>query len=304
MDTMNVFGDHDHLVGWYSVPDQRTKSDVAVVMLTPGMLSHIGPMRLHVQLARGLERMGLASFRFDLSGIGESLPIGASGCSLERAATEIRQALDWLETQHGFKQFALFGLCSGADDALTASLDDERVVGLSFMDGCGFKTNRYYLNHFSQKYLPKLLSFKKWKELLSNQWLGTQPAFRSMPMGQDIREFADRETCQKQILALLSRGTRMQWIYTGGSIDYYSYANQFFEMFPSVRPNSQLSIHYYPEIDHLATMQSDREHIQNVILDWCGSFIASHPRNEAPKAIIVPSSVSSLSGISPMMPVV
>ncbi len=61
--------------------------------------------------------MGLASFRFDLSGIGESLPIGASGCSLERATTEIRQALDWLETQHGFKQFALFGLCSGADDA-------------------------------------------------------------------------------------------------------------------------------------------------------------------------------------------
>ncbi len=46
-------------------------------------------------------------------------------------------------------------------------------------------------------------------------------------------------------------------------------------------------------------MQSDREHVQNVILDWCGSFIASHPRNEAPKAIIVPSSVSSLSGISP-----
>ncbi len=304
MDTMNVFGDHDHLVGWYSAPDQRTKSDVAVVMLTPGMLSHIGPMRLHVQLARGLERMGMASFRFDLSGIGESLPIGASGCSLERASTEIRQALDWLESQYGFKQFALFGLCSGADDALTASLADERVIGLSLMDGCGFKTSRFYLNHFSQKYLPKLLSLKKWRELFSNQFQGTKPAFRSMPMGQDIREFADRETCEKQILSLLSRGTRMQWIYTGGSIEYYSYANQFFEMFPSVQPNSQLSIHHYPEIDHLATMQRDREHIQNLILDWCGTFIASHPRNEASKAIAVPSSISSLAGMSPMVPVV
>ncbi|MFN7292437.1 MAG: lipase, partial [Pirellula sp.] len=71
MDTMNVFGDQNSLVGWYSDPAAKLKSDVAVVMLTPGMLSHVGPMRLHVQLARGLERMGMASFRFDLSGIGE-----------------------------------------------------------------------------------------------------------------------------------------------------------------------------------------------------------------------------------------
>ncbi len=52
-----------------------------------------------------------------------------------------------------------------------------------------------------------------------------------MPMGNDVREFADRDTCQQQIQQLLARGARMQWIYTGGSIDYYSYENQFFEMF-------------------------------------------------------------------------
>lgn len=304
MDTMNVFGDQNNLVGWYNAAAERHKSDVAVVMLTPGMLSHAGPMRLHVQLARGLERMGMASFRFDLSGIGESLPSGASGCSLERASTEIRQALDWLETQYGWKKFALFGLCSGADDALAASLHEERVVGLSLMDGCGFRTNRFYLNHFSQKYVPKLLSFKKWQELLTNQFGEGSRAYRTMPMGQDVREFADRETCQKQVQALLGRGTRLQWIYTGGSIDYYSYANQFFEMFPMVRPNPLLSVHHYPRIDHLATMQQDREQIQNVILDWCGNFIASHPRSETSKAIVIPTNASTFSGVSPMVPVV
>lgn len=304
MDKMNVFGDQQNLVGWYSAPAARLKSDVAVVMLTPGMLSHVGPMRLHVQLARGLERMGMASFRFDLSGIGESLPSGASGCSLERAATEICQALDWLETQYGWQKFALFGLCSGADDALAASLREERIVGLSLMDGCGFRTNRFYLNHFSQKYLPKLLSFQKWQELLANRFGGGSRAYRTMPMGQDVREFADRETCQKQIQTLLSRGTRMQWIYTGGSIDYYSYVNQFFEMFPLVRPNPLLSIQHYPNVDHLATMQRDREQIQNAILDWCGTFIESHPRSEALKAIVTPTSVSSFSGVSPMVPAV
>jgi hypothetical protein len=296
MDTMNVFGDQQNLVGWYSAPSTGLKSDVAVVMLTPGMLSHIGPMRLHVQLARGLERIGIASFRFDLSGIGESLPVGASGCSLKRAAKEIRQALDLLENQYGLKKFALFGLCSGADDALAASLQDERVIGLSLMDGCGFRTKRFYLNHFRQKYLPKILSFKKWQELLSNRLGGGSRGYRTMPMGQDVREFADRDTCQEQVHQLLARGTRMQWIYTGGSIDYYSYANQFFEMFPLLRPNPLLCIHHYPIVDHLATMRQDREQIQNAILDWCGGFIESHPRTEPTKAIVIPASVSSFAG--------
>lgn len=296
MDTMKVFGDEQNLVGWYCTPASGLKSDVAVVMLTPGMLSHVGPMRLHVQIARGLERMGIASFRFDLSGIGESLPVGASGCSLERAAKEIRQALDLLETQYGHKKFALFGLCSGADDALAASLLEERVIGLSLMDGCGFRTNRFYLNHFRQKYLPKLLSYTKWKELISNRLSGGSRGYRTMPMGNDVREFADRDTCQQQIHQLLARGARMQWIYTGGSIDYYSYENQFFEMFPLLRPNPLLTVQHYPVVDHLATMQQDREMIQNTILDWCGGFIKSHPRTEPTKAIAVPTSVSSFAG--------
>lgn len=296
MDTMNVFGEQENLVGWYSAPAERLRSDVAVVILTPGMLSHVGPMRLHVQLARGLNRIGIASFRFDLSGIGESLPSGASVCSLERAATEIRQALDWLETQYGWKKFALFGLCSGADDALAASLREERVVGLSLMDGCGFRTNRFYLNWFRQKYLPKLLSLKKWRELITNRSVAESRAYRTMPLGQDVREFADRETCQRQVQSLLGRGTRMQWIYTGGSIDYYSYANQFFEMFPSVHPNPLLSILHYPEIDHLATMQIDRERILNRILDWCGTFIESHPSSEPSKAIVIPTNLTSYAG--------
>lgn len=296
MDTMNVLGDQQNLVGWYSTPFSGLKSDVAVVMLTPGMLSHVGPMRLHVQLARGLERIGIASFRFDLSGIGESLPVGASGCSLERAGKEICQALDFLEKQYGLKKFALFGLCSGADDALAASLQETRIVGLSLMDGCGFRTNRFYLNHIRQKYLPKILSYKKWRELLSNRLGGGSRVYRTMPMGQDVREFADRDTCQEQIRQLLARGTRMQWIYTGGAIDYYSYANQFFEMFPLLRPNSLLSIHHYPIVDHLATMQQDREQIQNSILDWCGGFIESHPRTEPTKAIVIPAGFSSFAG--------
>ena len=293
---MRVFGDHKNLVGWYSAPESYPKSDVAVVMLTPGMLSHVGPMRLHVQLARGLERMGIASFRFDLSGIGESLAVGTTGCSLDRATSEIHQALDWLESNHGWKHFVLFGLCSGADDALAASLSEERIVGLSLMDGCGFRTPRFYPNWLRLKYLPKVFSFSKWREFITHRFGERTPTYRSLPMGQDIREFADRKTCETQVASLLGRGTRMQWIYTGGSIDYYSYATQFFEMFPSVRPKSLLSVHHYPDIDHLATMQRDREQIQNVILDWCGTFNATHPRSRIARPISTPT------GLAPSTP--
>jgi hypothetical protein len=93
-----------------------------------------------------------------------------------------------------------------------------------------------------------------------------------MPMGQDIREFPSATECQNQVLRLLKRGVRMQWIYTGGAIDYYSYQEQFFHMFPKIEANPQLSIHHLPQVDHLASMKLDRTQVLDLVIDWCATF--------------------------------
>ncbi|MCC6508991.1 MAG: alpha/beta hydrolase [Pirellulaceae bacterium] len=269
MELMSVFGRQEHLVGWYCQPENRRCHKTAVVMLTPGMLHHVGPMRMHVELARRLADAGMASFRFDLSGIGESLAVASEGSSLQRASSEIGQAFDWLQANHGYERFILFGLCSGADDALAAAIDDPRIVKLSLMDGCGFRTRRFYGHWFLYKYVPKLLRLSKWRDLVMSRFSGADGGAASMPLGQDIREFGNAELCQSQVNQLLQRGVAMQWLYTGGAIDYYSYATQFFDMFPSIKPQPALDIHHLPSIDHLASLRSDRLSLLELIVNWC-----------------------------------
>ncbi len=241
MESTYCFGQFENLIGVYYKPETPVKSRTAVIMLTPGMLHHVGPMRLHVQLARRLAEHGIASLRFDLSGIGESLAVGSQGTSLQRAQREVGEAMDWLRSRFGFEQFILFGLCSGADDALATTVHDDRVVGLSMLDGCGYRTPRFYINFVRYKYLPKLLSFRKFYEKAVG-WLRPRSNARSMPMGVDIREYPVREIAESQLNGLVHRGVRMQFVYTGGAIDYYSYEDQFFDMFPSLaKYNSQNS---------------------------------------------------------------
>lgn len=273
MEKMEVFGNHEHLVGWYFQPEKIRTQRVAVVMLTAGMLHHIGPMRLHVQLGRHLADAGLSSLRFNLSGIGESLAVGYHGSSCQRAGAELKQALDWLQNTHGFEKFVLFGLCSGADDALNASLAEPRIVGLSLMDGCAFRTPRFHLHRARLKHLPKMGSTRKLLEFGRRAMsLDSVQEVKTMPLGEDIREHGDRTTCHKQIVELLRRRVRMQWIYTGGAIDYYSYAAQFDDMFPNLPNRENIQIHHLPQIDHLATLTEDRKIILGLVRQWCASF--------------------------------
>jgi hypothetical protein len=83
-----VFGEEKNLFGIINQPHQDSTNAVGVIMLTAGMLHHVSSYRFHVLLGRRLEHYGIPSLRFDLSGIGESLPGGKKHDSLHRAATE------------------------------------------------------------------------------------------------------------------------------------------------------------------------------------------------------------------------
>ena len=142
MDQAVVFGKYNHLVGIETI---TVNSSIAMIMLTPGMLHNAGPFRLHVDLANSLKQQGISAFRFDLSGIGESLGVGSAGKSIDRAASETIQAMDYLMETHGIQEFLLFGLCSGADDSIQTALLDDRVKGVIALDGVAYKTAKFQL---------------------------------------------------------------------------------------------------------------------------------------------------------------
>ena len=282
MQTPHVFGEYQHLYGIHREADanpsfgsNRSESKVAVLMLTAGMLSSVGPSRLHVLLADELSTRGLPSFRFDLSGIGESLAVGSNGSSLERASNEVRQAMDMLEREYGYSHFMLFGLCSGADDAIHSAVNDERIIAASLVDACGYRTNGHLVPFVRRKYLPKIVRLSKWRDLFRGYFRSNQSTALTMPKGSDIREFPNREQSEATLLGLIDRGMQLQFLYTGGVVDYYSYTNQFFDMFPRLKHRSEISVIYQPRWDHVTMLQEDRAELLQTLVSWFDTTAAT-----------------------------
>ncbi len=114
-----TFGTGDILMGVLTEPDpERARPGApAVVVSNVGLNPRIGPQRVWVELARALARLGFVTFRFDLNGLGDSLPRRDARNDLERAAVDLGEALDFLEKKRGFSRFVTIGMCSGVDAA-------------------------------------------------------------------------------------------------------------------------------------------------------------------------------------------
>jgi len=284
---VQVFGTSNNLVGVARLPSPRRRppsdgasgtNNVCVVMLSAGILHHVGPYRLHVDMAEALSRKGVSSFRFDLSGIGESLPSGSTFDSTERAVEDARQAIDLMQDQYGLDRFILFGLCSGADDALNIALADRRVAGVVMLDGCGFRTIGFHVHRFIKRQLPSLFRARKLVQKLRGIFGRSEHnGPPSLAPGSDIREFPDRQTTQTQIQSLIDRGTSMMMFYSGGVHDYFNHGSQFEQMFPGLKTDNRLSVRYRPHWDHVLYLPEDREQLIDEITQWTTNTFTPRP---------------------------
>ncbi len=264
-----VFGNYEHLLGVWQPSITTSQSDTAAILVTPGMLHHVGPFRFYVDVANDLARRGIPSLRFDISGIGESFGVGVGGRSIDRAADEISQAIDWIFANTKMQKIVLFGLCSGADDSLHAAVRDHRVTAVVPMDGCGYRTPAYYWHRFRGHHLHRILRPKKWWDVARRLLGQSNTAPRSLQQGDDIREFPPRETAVTELSELADRKTRLHFVYTGGVGMYYSYAQQFYDMFPELKERDEISTCFHPAMDHVAYLCEDRA----ALVDHIGSQI-------------------------------
>ncbi|MEM9644378.1 MAG: alpha/beta hydrolase [Planctomycetota bacterium] len=266
-----VFGPSSNLLGVVTNPTKPLDETVSstgmgVIFVTAGMLTSCGPYRLHQRLADKLAHQGVPSMRFDLSGIGESLAVGGGGSSIDRAAAEISEAVSELTTRTACDNVILFGLCSGADDAVQAALSDERIGGLVLMDGCGYPTRRFRRQRWLRHYGYRVLQPVVWRRQM-RRWMGrTSDEVVSMPMGTDVREFPDRETAAAQFQELVDKGVRMHFIYTGGVAEYYNHADQFWDMFSDVDWRQCATTTFFSKMDHVAMLAADRQELESDVI--------------------------------------
>jgi alpha-beta hydrolase superfamily lysophospholipase len=150
---------------------------------------HVGDGRFGVELSRALANRGFASLRVDARGLGDSHYV-ASGhpgrTVLDAIGADLSWAADWL-IERGYRDIAVFGICSGAYTALQATRLNRAVRGLVMVnpsafvlpDGCTMQGAAERRLGSPRTYLRALTRVEKWMEVMrGDARLG--PAIRTM----------------------------------------------------------------------------------------------------------------------------
>ena len=137
------FGREEALVGILTEPGEgAVRARVGCLLLNTGMNYRVGQRRINVKLARRLAASGIPSLRFDMSGLGDSKASSSRDSFRQQQSNDMSAALDQFQASTGLRKFLVFGVCSGADNALSIGLVDSRVVGVLLFDGPDFLSKR------------------------------------------------------------------------------------------------------------------------------------------------------------------
>lgn len=262
------FGENGQLIGILSSPDSPDPTKPAVIILNSGALHRVGACRMAVLLARLLSEHGYHALRFDFSGIGDS---GFGGGDISdnplEARPEVKHAIDVLSAKTGCTRFVLHGLCSGARDALAASLIDERVVGLSMIDGYAFRTTRYHLKKLPAFLINPLAWIHFIRVRLSPKDLQSQTNIPNeileLPFWPDYPPKPEVENAFRMIA---ERKVRILATYTGSWSDEYNHEEQFFDMFSGVDFGETVKINFMPQASHVMTDFASQNTFRNAVL--------------------------------------
>ena len=126
------------LYGMMHSPKNSLRKKTAIILLSPGIKSHIGPHHLYVKMAKRYAAEGYVVLRFDFNGLGDSegdveetLVADIYGAIEQgRYVNDVLAAMDYMEKERRIGRFVLGGLCGGAITGLISGSADPRVVGL------------------------------------------------------------------------------------------------------------------------------------------------------------------------------
>lgn len=272
-----TFGKEGHLVGIVAAPDagREDPGHPGVILLNVGMLHRIGPFRLTVELSRRLAELGFAALRFDLSGLGDSMPRRRT--AEEPEAADICEAMDFMSRTRKIDRFVIWGLCTGAVGAHRAAVRDERVCGVVCIDGYAYRTARFFASRYRRFVMEprELARFLVW--LLRHACTARQRARQdAVPYVGDEYfgwRLPGKEQAETEYRGLVDRGVRMLCLYSGDSQvrSRYNYTGQFKDMFPSLAFGPCMADELIREGDHIFSQLPARERLMDRICRWMES---------------------------------
>ncbi len=275
-ETALLFGRDKGLVGVVTDPSEKGGAKVAFVALNAGLVHRVGPNRLHVKLARELARKGFVAMRFDHSGIGDSPPRADARSFGQTTMDETRECMDYLESSRGVSRFVLFGICSGADNALRSARDDPRVAGAVLVEPHAVPTIGYLL----RLYRGRLLSPKSWIRFAtgkSEAWLELlrlSSVKRSSGSTKVSEEFMapSRRDFVEAARAIGSRRSRLLLVYSEGSPSHYFYRGAR-RRIAGLLHEGLVVERFVDGSDHIFTHPSTQTWLVDAVLRWAEGVV-------------------------------
>jgi pimeloyl-ACP methyl ester carboxylesterase len=227
------------------------------VILNAGVLHRVGPHRLHVILARRIAAAGMTGLRLDLGGIGDSIASSDAATFRESAVADTRAAMTGLTAALGSEKFVLFGVCSGADNAVATALADDRVAGIVLVDPPAYHTRRSQLRYLRTRIAERgsAREMLRWGLRAAERRLRLAIAMLGRRRPDDPpsegREVPPAAIFGDRLTALVDRGVRILVVFSGIHGPRYNHPDQIFEVFPALR--GRLDHRYYPAANHTFT---------------------------------------------------
>ncbi|MDD4888081.1 MAG: alpha/beta fold hydrolase, partial [Thiomonas sp.] len=164
LETTMTFGPQGDLLGTVSFPASGTASipPFGVLLFNAGVIHRVGAHRVNVKLARTLAADGIATLRFDLHGMGDSVRADGRLSYKEQVVADLRAGMDLLQNTTGARHFALVGFCSGAMPSYWAAQVDARVSAIVLYDALYFATTRSVLRYLGVRLMRHGFGPKAW----------------------------------------------------------------------------------------------------------------------------------------------
>lgn len=262
-----------HLVGTITRPDAAAEDGPPVVALltNAGVISRIGPRRVNVKIAHRLAAVGIPSFRWDLSGLGDSGRSTQSGSAGDEFVRDTADAMQAVSSLLGVEAFVMIGFCSGAQVAFQAALQDDRLRGVVLFDHFKFGTwkssMRWWLKRFRTLGPGGVLA-------ASARRIGHRLRSRADADGDDLvmQDVAianpSRAEYAALVLALIRRDVRLLFVYSGGFPRIFNYDRQFNDLFRKFDIPRHTESVYLPNTDHLITPAAEQSRLVDLIVEW------------------------------------
>jgi pimeloyl-ACP methyl ester carboxylesterase len=246
------------------MPDRAAApASTAAILLNAGLISHLGPHRLHVRLARHLAEHGIPCLRFDFSGIGESANTTQRDAASQ--VSDVGDAIDRLVADSVARNFVLFGICAGAFYAYHAAVADDRVCGAVLCDGFLYPTWKtkalYSLKKITNK--TSLIAFvrRRFRSMIGDQDSGdSKSAVFDATTGS-----IPPDTYAKGLASLEQRGAWVAQVISGSYPDLYCYPGQFSERFRSYRFGKRITEDYLSDVDHTFMTRASQNRVAELV---------------------------------------